>query len=87
MPIRITRIYHDCEGGIEKSVLRIAVWLHKAWRVMTNGDREGQIFLSNPHLNYRFIFLLTTKVEKHESLPENPEYHEMRHGDVILTSQ
>ena len=33
-------IYHDCEGRIEKSVPRIAVWHHKACRVMTGGDPE-----------------------------------------------
>ena len=43
------RIHRDCENGIAKSVLRIAVWHHKACRVMTNGDPEGRIFLSHPH--------------------------------------
>ena len=38
------RIHHECEGGIEKSVPRIDDWHHEACRVMTNGDREGQIF-------------------------------------------
>ena len=54
------RIYHECEGRIEKSVLRIAVWHHKARQVMTNGDPEGRIFLSYPHSNIGFFFLLTT---------------------------
>ena len=31
----------ECEGTIEKSVLRIAGWHHKACRVMANGDPEG----------------------------------------------
>ena len=43
------RIYHECEGRIEKSVPRITVWHHQACRVMTNGDHEGRIFLSYPH--------------------------------------
>ena len=67
---------HECEGKIEKSVLRItvchhsacieksvpriAVWHHSACRVMTNGDPEGPIFLSYPHTNNGFFFLLTT---------------------------
>ena len=51
------RIYHECEGKIEKSVLRIAVWHHEACRVMTNGDPEGRIFLSYPHTNNGFFFL------------------------------
>ena len=44
--VKHIRIYHECEGKIEKSVPRIAVWHHKARRVMTNSDPEGQIFLS-----------------------------------------
>ena len=54
------RIYHKCEGGIEKSVPRIAIWYHEACRVMTNRDSEGQIFLSYPLMNNGFFFLLTT---------------------------
>ena len=42
MPLEIIRIYHECKGRIEKSVPRITVWQHKAFRVMTNGDlRDG----------------------------------------------
>ena len=41
-----TRIYHECESRIEKSVQRMAVWHHEACQVMTNGDPEGQLFLS-----------------------------------------
>ena len=52
--------YHECEGRIEKSVPRITVWHHKACRVMTNGDPDGLIFLSYPHTNNGFSFLLTT---------------------------
>ena len=52
------RIYHECEGRIEKSVSRIAVWYHEACRVMTNGNPEGQIFLSYPHMNNGFFFFL-----------------------------
>ena len=43
------RIYHECEGRIEKSVTR-----------MTNGDPKGQFFLFYPHTNNGFFFLLTT---------------------------
>ena len=53
------RIYHECEGRIEKSVMRITVWHHEACRVMRNGDPEGQIFLSYPHMNNGFFFLLS----------------------------
>ena len=55
------RINLEFEGWIEKSVLRITVWHQKACRVMTNGDREGQIFLSHPHTNNGFVFLLSIK--------------------------
>ena len=47
----IIRIHHECEGGIDKSVLRITDCHHEACRVMTNGDCEGQILLSHPHTN------------------------------------
>ena len=43
---RNIRIYHECEGRIEKYIPRITDWHHKACRVMTNSDPEGQIFLS-----------------------------------------
>ena len=65
------RTHHECEGGIEKSVPRITDWHHEACRVMTNGDSEERIFLSHPHTNNGFFFLLTTKYriynwKKHE---------------------
>ena len=74
------RIYHECEGRIEKSVPRIAVLHHKACRVMTNGDPEGQIFLSYPHTNNGFVFLLTTVFFFlfENKLPEVPEYAKMQ---------
>ena len=60
-PQGIIRMYHECEGWIEKSVPRITDWHHEFCRVMANGDREGRIFLSHPHTNNGFFFLLTTK--------------------------
>ena len=44
--IKIIRIHHESEGEIEKSVPVIFVWHHKSCRVMTNGDPEGRIFLT-----------------------------------------
>ena len=76
------RIRHKCEGGIEKSILRITVWHQEACRVMTNGDPEGWIFLCHPHINNGFFFLLTTKCPLFmfkKRLQEVPEYAEMRH--------
>ena len=52
------RIYHKCEGRIEKSVPRIAVWHHEACRGMTNYDLEGRIFLSYLHTNNGFFSCL-----------------------------
>ena len=45
----------------EKPVLGITDWHLEACRVMTNGDHEGQIFLSHPHTTNESFFLLTTK--------------------------
>ena len=46
---RIIQLHHECEGGIEKYVLKITDWYHDVCRVMTHGDCDGQIFLSHPH--------------------------------------
>ena len=56
----VIRIY-ECEGGIIKSVLTINVWYQESCTMMTNGDHEGQIFLSHPHTKNRIFFLLTIK--------------------------
>ena len=39
-----SQIYHESEGGIEKTIPWIADWHHEACRVMTNGDPQGWIF-------------------------------------------
>ena len=55
------RIYHECEGMIEKYVQRITVWHHEACRVLTNGDPEGQVFFYTTLTQIMdFFFLLTT---------------------------
>ena len=54
--------------------------------MMTNGDSEGRIFLSNPHTNngfpflahHCFIFLIYNK------LPEDPEYAKMQFHMMTL---
>ena len=83
------RIHHECEGGIEKSVPRITVWHLEAcqwWQTVT--ARDGYILSHNHSKNNGIFFLLTTKYRiLHWRLPENPEFAEMRHGDVILTLQ
>ena len=55
MRLEIIIIYHKCEGRIEKSVPRITVCHHEACRVMTNGDREGRIFIFYLHTNNGFF--------------------------------
>ena len=70
--VETIRIYHEYEGGIEKSVPRITDWHHEACQVMTIGDPEGRIFLSHPHTNYGFFscsplntsFIFEKKLEK-----------------------
>ena len=52
---KIIKIDHECEGGMEKSVPRIADWHNEAFRVMTNGDHEGRNFLSHPHTNNGYL--------------------------------
>ena len=52
--------------------------------MMTNGVPEGQIFLSNPHTNNGFFFLLTIEFLFLHKCPEIPEYTEVRHD--IMTS-
>ena len=68
---------------IEKSVPRITVWHHEACRVMTNGDREGRIFLSHPQTNNILFYLLTIKY-RILRLREVPDYVEMQHN--MMTS-
>ena len=49
--------------------------------MMTNGDPEGRIFLSYPHTNNGFFFLLPTVfiyLSIHNTLPEVPEYAKMQ---------
>ena len=84
-------IYQECEGRIEKSVPRIAFWHHEACRVLTNGGPEGRIFLSYPHTNNGFFFLLTTAfiylfiyLFISNKLPEVPEYAKMRFHMMTL---
>ena len=72
--VRQIRIYHECEDRIEIFVPGIAVRYHEACRVMTNGDPEGYIFLSYPHTNNGFFFLLTTVFLFENKLQEVHEY-------------
>ena len=55
---RNNSIHHECDSRIENSVLMIAVWHNEACLVMINGDLEGRIILSYPHINDGFFFLL-----------------------------
>ena len=72
-------IYHECEGGIDKSVPRIVVWHYEACRVVANGDPKGRTFLSYPQKNYGFFVLLTIDVLFANKLPKVPEYAKMQY--------
>ena len=81
------RIYHECEGRIEKPVPRIAVWYEEACRVMTNGDPEARIFLSYSHTNNGFFSSLLSTVFIYllkKKLPEVPEYAKMQFHMMML---
>ena len=53
--------------------------------MMTNGDPEGRIFLSFPHTNNGFFFLLTTDIiYLKKKIPEVPEYDKMQFHMVTL---
>ena len=57
--------------------------------MMTNGDPQGRIFLSYPHTNNGFIFLLTVFLKFNHlfknKLPEVPEmqFHRITFLDVL----
>ena len=55
----LARDNKKCEDGIEKSVPRITDWHHDACQVTTISDQEERFFLSHPHTNNRYFFLLT----------------------------
>ena len=75
--------------------VRIAIRHHETCRVMTNGDPEGRIFLSYPHANNGFFFLLATGfiylfiylfiLNKLPEVPENAkmQFHMMTLLDVM----
>ena len=42
--VKIKESEYECEGWIEKSVLRITDWHQETCPVMTNSDREGIFF-------------------------------------------
>ena len=83
----IIRIHHD------RKICPEDHWL--ASRGMPSDDKQwlrGMDFLSHPHTNNGFVLLLTIKYlilywKDMKRLPENPEFAEMRHGEVILTLQ
>ena len=56
----------------------------EAWRVMTNGDPEGRIFLSYPHTNNGFLnFLAYRCFFIKNKLPEVPEYAKIQFHMMI----
>ena len=80
------RFYHECEGGIEKSVQRISRWQHGACRVMTNGDRERRIFLSQHHM----LMLFLNKFlgwQKYAKLPSRQIVYKKKRPDLLSESE
>ena len=69
------------ESKIKQSILRITNWHHQACRLITNDDREGQVFLSLPQTNNEFLFLHTFKHGNFiiKNGAEDPEYAGIRH--------
>ena len=77
------RIYHEYEGGIDKTVLRITDWHHGACPLITNGDHEDRFFyltltiimdsFSCSSFNTTFVYLKENRFSK------APEYAWMRH--------
>ena len=68
------RSYHECEGGIEKSVPRIT------------GDREDGFFLSFLHMN-KILFLAhhcIIIIIFFNKLPEVPEYVKVQFHMMML---
>ena len=55
--------------------------------MMTNGDREGWIFLSHPHMNNGFFFFLTIKYHILKRFKEVPEYAEIRYDMMTPLKQ
>ena len=58
---QIIRIFHEYECWIDKSVLRITIWHHKACFVMPIGDPRDHDFLSYQRSDDGFFFTLTIK--------------------------
>ena len=84
-------IYHEYEGGIENIRPRITNWHQEACQVMTKViTRDGFFYRPLTQIMDSFLFttyniIYTGKTWK--ILSENPEYAEMRDGDVICSLQ
>ena len=83
------RIYHECEGRIEKSVPRITNWHHRVaewWQTVIARDRFFYPILTRIIYSFSCSPLNTSfnivKTEKRR--PENPEYAEMWYRDVAV---
>ena len=58
--------------------------------MMTNGDPEGLIFLSYPHMNNVFFFFFCSPLYlfiMYYKLPEVPEYAKMQFNMMILETK
>ena len=78
------RIFHECEGGIEKSVAQITLWHHEACQVMTNGDHEGGFFYLTRIIDSFSCSPLNTTICNLKMLPKVAGYAEVRYD--MMTS-
>ena len=78
-------INHECEGGLEKSDPEDHC-LASQGILSDDIDFERPIFLSHPHTNNGFFFLLTIKfcIFHQKRIPKVPDYSEMRHKMMML---
>ena len=86
------KIYYECEGRIENSVQRIAVWHQETCRVMTNVDPMDGFLYTSLTSNNGFFFLLTTvfycfKISFQKSLNTlRCNFKTGRHLNITMTS-
>ena len=68
--VEVVEIHPLCEGvGIEKSVLKVIIWHHIAFLLITNSDTERQIFLTTLTQMMDFCLFLAHRIRISEILP------------------
>ena len=87
-----TRILHECQVWIDKSVLRVTVWPHETRRVMPNCDRRNRFVYSYLicMMDSFSCSLNTAKLDFHTIYLEKCYNHgvchfELKRFDIIVT--